>query len=205
MRETVNLSLFLFNEQTWHWFLLFNRWWSDPPENCHLTVKNCQKLDIFWQFFLKKCQVFGNFLTFKWQFSADTPASLLPQMWCGPKNCLVQPNTSFPVFPCLPSQTCVVQTHVTCLTPPCLPYGECRDVETVKDTAAPGGQWGCVPNQASLGENCAKIILMFDKSKMPLVSRVSDRESLLCLCLLSLFKYYIHFQHYLIGTPESID
>ena len=23
----------------------------------------------FWQFFLKKCQVFGNFLTVKWQFS----------------------------------------------------------------------------------------------------------------------------------------
>ena len=28
----------------------------DPPENCHLNVKNCQKH-------------FDNFLTFKWQFS----------------------------------------------------------------------------------------------------------------------------------------
>ena len=74
---------------------LFKHTGSDPPENCQLIVKNCQKLDIFfkkigknfhffkkiaignffeknehfWQFFLKKCQVFGNFLTVKWQFS----------------------------------------------------------------------------------------------------------------------------------------
>ena len=71
---------------------------SDPPENCHLTFKkfpkldfffqqnwqkvsffqqNCQwqfcwKNDTFCQFFWKKCQVFGNFLTFKWQFSGGS-------------------------------------------------------------------------------------------------------------------------------------
>ena len=68
----------------------------DPPENWHLTVKklpktwhffqkNWQKLsffstklpmaillqknDNFCHFFWKKCQVLGNFLTVKWQFS----------------------------------------------------------------------------------------------------------------------------------------
>ena len=64
----------------------------DPPENCHLNVKkmaknfflidknclffqkNCQsqiflKKRKFLAIFLKKCQVFGNFLTVKWQFS----------------------------------------------------------------------------------------------------------------------------------------
>ena len=67
---------------------------ADPKENCHLTVKKLSKtwhskkltkIVIFstlaillkkWQFlsilFLKKCQVFGNFLTFKWQFSGGS-------------------------------------------------------------------------------------------------------------------------------------
>ena len=73
-----------------------------PPENCQLNVKNCEKkLDIlkklpkifmffkknaknvhFFNFvekktifvnvFAKKCQVFGNFLTVKWQFSGGS-------------------------------------------------------------------------------------------------------------------------------------
>ena len=70
---------------------------SDPPENCHLYNKNCQKLDIFskicqkldkkkakiFDFFKKKCQwhfflnvkFLANFLTFKWQFSAGAVRS----------------------------------------------------------------------------------------------------------------------------------
>ena len=31
-----------------------------------------KKNENFWQFFLKKCQVFGNFLTVKWQFSGGS-------------------------------------------------------------------------------------------------------------------------------------
>ena len=38
---------------------------ADPPENGNFFEKN----ENFWQFFWKKCQVFGNFLTVKWQFS----------------------------------------------------------------------------------------------------------------------------------------
>jgi len=59
---------------------------ADPPQNCHLTVKklpgtyfffkkiakNCQKNDNFCQFKKKKSQVFGNFLTVKWQFSGGS-------------------------------------------------------------------------------------------------------------------------------------
>ena len=48
--------------------------------------KNCQKLDWqfflnknFWQFFFFKCQVFGNFLTVKWQFCGGSDTHLLPQ------------------------------------------------------------------------------------------------------------------------------
>ena len=64
---------------------------SDPPENCHLNVKICQDLTFFFncqkQHFLVekkrhclaffKWQVFGNFLTFKWQFSGGSASNLM--------------------------------------------------------------------------------------------------------------------------------
>ena len=62
--------------------LMVTTYRRDPPKkmpfdcetNCQkLDKKNCQKFKFCikknWHFFLKKCQVFGNFLTFKWQFS----------------------------------------------------------------------------------------------------------------------------------------
>ena len=73
---------------------------SDPQENCYLNVKKLPKTwnffkyffhklslkklplalfflkDNFWQFFWKKCQVFGNFLTVKWQFSGGSGGAL---------------------------------------------------------------------------------------------------------------------------------
>ena len=58
---------------------------SDPPEKYHLNVKKlpnswlffkCQKFSFFSKklpkSFWKKCQVFGNFLTVKWQFSGGS-------------------------------------------------------------------------------------------------------------------------------------
>lgn len=57
---------------------------------------------------------------------------------------------------------------MTCLTPPCVPFGECRDLLQVNDIPNPGKEWTCIPNHAHLGSNCAKIILIFDRSKMPL-------------------------------------
>ncbi|XP_055880316.1 protein jagged-1-like [Biomphalaria glabrata] len=90
------------------------------------------------------------------------------KIWCGPKNCLSHPNVTAPVFQCGPQETCIVQTHMTCLTPPCLPFGECRALGAMKELHNPGLEWTCIPNQAHLGSNCAKIILIFDKSKMPL-------------------------------------
>ena len=76
-------------------YLQMSWWVPDPPENCHLTVKKLPKTwhfynkiaqnfhffhwQFFWKkwkflaiFFLKKCQVFDNFLTVKWQFSGES-------------------------------------------------------------------------------------------------------------------------------------
>ena len=61
----ISLSKF-WRLETWllHWELVLSlrqvtgRSPPDPPENCHLTVKNCQKLDIFSK---KNCQNFSFF------------------------------------------------------------------------------------------------------------------------------------------------
>ena len=56
---------------------------SEPPENrnlnvksiaknCNFLPKNCQWSFFSEQFFEKKCQVFGNFLTFKRPFSGGS-------------------------------------------------------------------------------------------------------------------------------------
>ena len=52
---------------------------ADLPENCHLTVKKLPKTGRFFKKIDKNChlkkkkfQVFGNFLTFKWQFSGGS-------------------------------------------------------------------------------------------------------------------------------------
>ncbi|XP_064600471.1 protein jagged-1-like isoform X2 [Liolophura sinensis] len=89
------------------------------------------------------------------------------KVWCGPKNCLYHPNQTEPVFSCGEQETCVIQTEQTCFTPPCLPWGQCRPMNRVTDPTPAGVQTTCIPNSAKLSNNCAKITLIFDKSKMP--------------------------------------
>ncbi|XP_067680460.1 protein jagged-1-like [Haliotis asinina] len=90
------------------------------------------------------------------------------KIWCGPRNCLPHPNTSEPVVHCMNDETCVVQTKEICFTPPCLPWGQCKKVDHIKDPMPQGLETACTPNSANLGNNCAKITLVFDKSKMPM-------------------------------------
>ena len=78
-----------------------------------------------------------------------------------------------PVMECAADQTCVVQTQQTCLTPPCLPWGQCvPSASVVRDTTPPGADASCLPNAAQLTTTCARIQLIFDMSKMPMVSCV---------------------------------
>ena len=41
---------------------------TDPPENCHLTVKNCQKLDIFFKKLTKNVIFFNKIAIKTWYF-----------------------------------------------------------------------------------------------------------------------------------------
>ena len=66
----------------------------DPPENCHFTVKififfkkKCiyifEKNENFWQFILKKCQVFGNFPEGQVVEKDELSAEILVKCWKG--------------------------------------------------------------------------------------------------------------------------
>ena len=69
--------------KTWHFFKKIAKiflFFFQKNLQFFFFQKNCQKFsfffkennDKFWQFCWKKCQVFGNFLTFKWQFSGGS-------------------------------------------------------------------------------------------------------------------------------------
>ena len=52
---------------------------SKLPKIFIFFQKNCH-----WQFYLKKCQIFGNFLPVKWQFSGGSSAYCVPPQVCHP-------------------------------------------------------------------------------------------------------------------------
>jgi hypothetical protein len=63
----------------------------------------------------------------------------------------------------------VVQTQHNCFVPPCLPWGQCKDLDKINDPLPQSINTKCVPNAAELGNNCAKITLIFELKKMPVV------------------------------------
>ncbi|KAL3873052.1 hypothetical protein ACJMK2_036213 [Sinanodonta woodiana] len=88
-------------------------------------------------------------------------------IWCGPQNCAAHPNTTVPAVTCGPHESCVVETQWTCITKPCLPWGQCKDLAQIMEPQPKGFHTQCVPNSDHLSHHCARITLVFDKSKMP--------------------------------------
>lgn len=115
------------------------------------------------------------------QYSQHSTFDLLPdidyclafQIWCGPKNCISHQNTTEPLEVCGPQQSCVVQTEHNCFVSPCLPWGQCKDIDKINDPLPHSINTNCVPNVAELGSNCAKITLIFELKKMPVVGEIS--------------------------------
>lgn len=89
------------------------------------------------------------------------------KIWCGPKNCISHQNITESLEVCSPEQSCVVETEHNCFVPPCLPWGQCKDIDKVNDPLPHSINTNCVPNAAELGNNCAKITLIFELKKMP--------------------------------------
>nr|CUK27655.1 Serrate [Euperipatoides kanangrensis] len=90
------------------------------------------------------------------------------KMWCGPRNCLHHPNLTEPTIECETDEVCVTLTKETCLTPPCLPWGQCH-TNMGASPALPEVPQSCFPNQPDIEdrEDCGRMTLVFDKTKLP--------------------------------------
>ncbi|GFQ71749.1 protein serrate [Trichonephila clavata] len=88
------------------------------------------------------------------------------QMWCGLRLCDLDPNSTKRLCPA--GQSCGPTSTDACFTRPCRPYGKCilsdNSSEALSQELVPDEK--CIPNNAVLSNNCAKITLFFDKSKM---------------------------------------
>ena len=92
------------------------------------------------------------------------------RVWCGPPNCLYHPNQTRPAVTCGAHETCVTRSNEICFTPPCLPWGTCHALDKISEVVHSGVNTNCLPNSAVINNNCVKLTLVFDKSKMPTVS-----------------------------------
>lgn len=92
------------------------------------------------------------------------------KVWCGPPNCLENTKHSQNLIQCAEGQTCVIQTDRLCFSPPCIPFGQCQDLELTLNPVPYYIDSKCSSHKSSLSTTCAKISLLFDKSKTPAVS-----------------------------------
>lgn len=89
-------------------------------------------------------------------------------LWCGLPNCFSTTKYGEAVHKCNVNEACVESLKETCLSPPCERRGDCRRSEPSLRTAPPKYPVpsSCWPNQAVLSENCSRISITLDMSKV---------------------------------------
>lgn len=93
-------------------------------------------------------------------------------LWCGLPNCLKENiNRS-----CEIHEVCVPLPQETCLSPPCIPRGDCRRWEPSHRVPSPKlpKTTDCWPNQARLGDRCARITVVLENKRIPLGTSVES-------------------------------
>lgn len=87
-------------------------------------------------------------------------------LWCGLPNCIAEGSSL--VHECNDNEVCVPALKETCLSPPCPRRGDCRKIEQSLSTAPPKypASKKCWPNQAVLSENCWRINILLDLTKV---------------------------------------
>lgn len=103
------------------------------------------------------------------------------QVRCGHQPCLLQSGE--PQRPLCPQgQECVEHRFLSCLRPPCHQLGICSTPERLQPIST-----RCLPNNAYLDDNCARVTLVFDSDSVPQVSRgFHFKNVLVCgLCCIS--------------------
>lgn len=88
---------------------------------------------------------------------------------CGASNCWNQTRAGG----CPTGGVCVPKKAVDCLSPPCGRWAECEGGATNSKQSDSGiGDEVCLPNSTDLNGDCAKIHIVFSRSKLPAVSNI---------------------------------
>ncbi|KAG8240118.1 hypothetical protein J437_LFUL019751, partial [Ladona fulva] len=91
------------------------------------------------------------------------------KVWCGMGNCIrhSNPNEMNNSVTCQSNEVCVPTPQELCLSPGCK-WGECRAVESGRRVGPPvvPAPPSCWPNQAKLSNTCARLGLLFDRTKL---------------------------------------
>lgn len=87
-------------------------------------------------------------------------------------NCLKENGTRS----CEIHEVCVPVLQEACLSPPCIPRGDCRRLEPSHRVAPPKlpTTIDCWPNQARLGDRCARITILLANKRIPLGTSVES-------------------------------
>ncbi|XP_078593136.1 protein jagged-1-like isoform X1 [Branchiostoma floridae x Branchiostoma japonicum] len=107
----------------------------------------------------------------KWEDECNTCSCrngevVCSQIWCGPEVCFAGDGNTMDSMECPPGQYCMVPTEDSCFTPPCGRWGHCRTPGLDLPSGPVSRTTTCLPNTTELDNNCAKITLMFDKTRM---------------------------------------
>lgn len=101
-------------------------------------------------------------------------------MLCGRRPCRLQSSdqdqrrTSCPA-----GRECLEHSYLTCFSPPCHQWGVC----SVAKPSPPQAATKCQPNSGYLDNSCGRITLVFNRDKVPPVSRLFTYH-LSCSCSL---------------------
>lgn len=102
------------------------------------------------------------------QIKEITAKLLSPQVRCGRRPCLLpkaRPSPAeAPPPPCPGGHECVEHPFLSCFSPPCYRWGVCANPDP-----PPPLQTQCEPNSGYLDNSCARITLIFNKDKVPVV------------------------------------
>ena len=116
------------------------------------------------------------------------------QVWCGPSNCLSHVNESRPAVPCAQDEVCTPLPTLQCFTPPCLPWGYCHHANRPLEdhTPALGTPASCDPGSDDiLDTNCGRITLLFDRTRVPVVSLSETAYINICCCFRVIYTYVV--------------
>lgn len=121
----------------------------------------------------------------------ENGTALCTNLWCGLTNCF-RPETngkngSKSSGSCPQHEVCVPSLNENCLKEPCSLRGDCRILEPSHRVAPPRfpSLSNCWPNQAVLNENCARLTILMDRSRLNPGSSVEGLCSVLRFLLAS--------------------